>query len=117
MRLLGRSFHTLINNASFSSPIDVDLTVFMNVSRVAYLQNMTNVALLQDQSTSNDTDLSSSNMISFELSNGHPYETNVPNLMDDDQYVEYPLDDLAGFPCSVEEEERVSLINSNFHVV
>ncbi|KAG6575023.1 hypothetical protein SDJN03_25662, partial [Cucurbita argyrosperma subsp. sororia] len=64
-------------------------------------------SLSQDQSTNNDTDLSSSNMISFELSNGHPYETNVPNLMDDDQYVEYPLDDLAGFPCSVEEEERM----------
>ncbi|XP_023547926.1 uncharacterized protein LOC111806722 [Cucurbita pepo subsp. pepo] len=64
-------------------------------------------SLSQDRSTSNDTDLSSSNMISFELSNGHPYETNVPNLMDDDQYVEYPLDDLAGFPCSVEEEERM----------
>ncbi|XP_038874773.1 uncharacterized protein LOC120067303 [Benincasa hispida] len=60
----------------------------------------------QDQSTSNDTDLSS-DMISFELSNGHPYGPNVPNLMDDDQYVEYPLDDLAGFPCSVEEEERM----------
>ena len=67
--------------------------------------------MLLHQSTSNDTDLSSSDMISFELSNGHPYGSNVPNLMDDDQYVEYPLDDLSGFPCSVEEEERVSLIN------
>lgn len=56
-------------------------------------------------------------MISFELSNGNPYGPNVPNLMDDDQYVEYPLDDLSGFPCSAEEEERVSLINKNFHIV
>ncbi|XP_022930530.1 uncharacterized protein LOC111436957 isoform X1 [Cucurbita moschata] len=61
----------------------------------------------QEQSTYNDAELSSSNMISFELSNGHPYGPNVPNLMDDDQYVEYPLDDLAGFPCSAEEEEMM----------
>ena len=51
---------------------------------------------------------SSSNMISFDLSNGHPYGPHVPMTMDDDQYVEYQLDDLSGFPCDVEEEERVS---------
>ncbi|KAJ9182026.1 hypothetical protein P3X46_006062 [Hevea brasiliensis] len=50
---------------------------------------------------------SSSKMISFELSNGHPYGPHVPTTMDDDQYVEYQLDDLAGFPCDVEEEERM----------
>ncbi|KAF2311057.1 hypothetical protein GH714_019319 [Hevea brasiliensis] len=50
---------------------------------------------------------SSSKMISFELSNGHPYGPHVPTMMDDDQYVEYQLDDLAGFPCNVEEEERM----------
>lgn len=47
-------------------------------------------------------------MISFELSNGHPYDPHVPTAVDDDQYVEYQLDDLTGFPCSAEEEERVS---------
>lgn len=47
-------------------------------------------------------------MISFELSNGNPYGPHVPTKMDDDQYVEYELDDLEGFPCSAEEEERVS---------
>lgn len=47
-------------------------------------------------------------MISFELSNGHPFDPQVPTTMDDDQYVEYQLDDLTGFPCNVEEEERVS---------
>lgn len=57
----------------------------------------------------NDNNLaSSSKMISFELSNGHPYGPHVPTMMDDDQYVEYQLDDLTGFPCDVEEEERVS---------
>jgi len=49
-------------------------------------------------------------MISFELSNGHPIGPHVPTTSDDDQYVEYPLDDFTGFPCNVEEEERVSQI-------
>lgn len=47
-------------------------------------------------------------MISFELSNGHPYGPHVPTTMDDDQYVEYQLEDLTGFPSNIEEEERVS---------
>ncbi|KAF9673322.1 hypothetical protein SADUNF_Sadunf10G0012000 [Salix dunnii] len=50
---------------------------------------------------------SSSKMISFELSNGHPYGPHVPTTMDDNQYVEYQLEDLAGFPCDIEEEERM----------
>ena len=49
-------------------------------------------------------------MISFELSNGNPYGPHVPATLDDDQYVEYQLDDLEGFPSSVEEEERVSQV-------
>ena len=49
-------------------------------------------------------------MISFELSNGNPYGPHVPTTLDDDQYVEYQLDDLEGFPSSVEEEERVSQV-------
>ncbi|XP_061345472.1 uncharacterized protein LOC133291265 isoform X2 [Gastrolobium bilobum] len=54
-----------------------------------------------------DLSPSSSSMISFELSNGHPYGPHVPTALDDDQFVEYPLDDLAGFPSSAEEEERM----------
>ncbi|KAK6913861.1 hypothetical protein RJ641_021182 [Dillenia turbinata] len=50
---------------------------------------------------------SSSGMISFELSNGHPYGPHVPTTIDDDQYVEYPLDNIADFPSNVEEEERM----------
>ncbi|XVF38118.1 hypothetical protein REPUB_Repub20aG0070900 [Reevesia pubescens] len=61
----------------------------------------------QDKDTVNDNGPSSSNMISFELSNGHPFGPHAPTTMDDDQYVEYQLDDLAGFPCNVEEEERM----------
>ncbi|XP_041000996.1 uncharacterized protein LOC121246781 isoform X2 [Juglans microcarpa x Juglans regia] len=56
-----------------------------------------------------DDDLcpSSSEMISFEFSNGHPYGPHVPTTSDDDQYVEYQLDDLTGFPSNSEEEERM----------
>ncbi|XWS22427.1 hypothetical protein CRYUN_Cryun29cG0033100 [Craigia yunnanensis] len=60
----------------------------------------------QDKDTFDDNGSSSSDMISFELSNGHPFGPLVPT-MDDDQYVEYQLDDLTGFPCNVEEEERM----------
>ncbi|KAG5049217.1 hypothetical protein JHK85_010320 [Glycine max] len=38
---------------------------------------------------------SSSSMISFELSNGDPFGSHVPATLEDDQYVEYQLDDLA----------------------
>ncbi|KAK7264546.1 hypothetical protein RJT34_32155 [Clitoria ternatea] len=54
-----------------------------------------------------DRSPSSSSMISFELSNGDPFGPHVPTTMDDDQYVEYQLEDLAGFPSSAEEEERM----------
>lgn len=50
---------------------------------------------------------SSSNMISFELSNGDAYGRNVPVSIDDEEYVEYTLDNLADFPSSMEEEERM----------
>ncbi|XP_050240345.1 uncharacterized protein LOC126689260 isoform X1 [Quercus robur] len=62
-----------------------------------------------DTDLTNDDDQSStsSKMISFELSNGHPIGPHVPTTSDDDQYVEYPLDDFTGFPCNVEEEERM----------
>lgn len=66
------------------------------------------ISALQDKKCNDDLSSSSSNMISFELSNGHPYGPHVPTTWEDDQYVEYGLDDLAGFPSSAEEEERVS---------
>ncbi|KAK7303226.1 hypothetical protein RJT34_14128 [Clitoria ternatea] len=50
---------------------------------------------------------SSSTMISFELSNGHLCDPLVPTAQDDGQYVEYQLDDLAGFPSNAEEEQRM----------
>ncbi|XP_027367927.1 uncharacterized protein LOC113873800 [Abrus precatorius] len=50
---------------------------------------------------------SSSTMISFEFSNGHLHDPLVPTDLDDDRYVEYQLNDLAGFPSSAEEEQRM----------
>lgn len=74
-------------------------------------------AFFQHQEIGGDHLPSSSKMISFELSDGHPYGPHVPTTMDDDQYVEYQLDDLAGFPCDVEEEERVSLVCCAFKMM
>ncbi|KAL7251926.1 hypothetical protein ACSBR1_013725 [Camellia fascicularis] len=51
---------------------------------------------------------SSSKMIDFEFSNGHrPCGPHVPSSIDDDEYVEYPLDNSLDFPSNVEEEERI----------
>ncbi|KAE8665606.1 glutamine synthetase [Hibiscus syriacus] len=61
----------------------------------------------QNKNTDDDSGSSPSNMISFELSSGHPFGPHVPTTMDDDQFVEYRLDDFTGFPCNVEEEERM----------
>ncbi|CAN0856216.1 Uncharacterized protein YqkD [Linum grandiflorum] len=63
--------------------------------------------LLQDGETDDDHEPSSSQMISFELSDGIPYGPHVPATTDDDQFVEYELDDLTGVPSNAEEEERM----------
>lgn len=62
---------------------------------------------LNEEEKCGDTSPPSSSMISFELSDGHPYGPHVPTVLDDNQYVEYQLEDLAGFPSSAEEEERM----------
>ncbi|CAN0856206.1 hypothetical protein LINGRAHAP2_LOCUS6439 [Linum grandiflorum] len=61
----------------------------------------------QDGETDDDHEPSSSQMISFELSDGIPYGPHVPATTDDDQFVEYELDDLTGVPSNAEEEERM----------
>ncbi|KAL8515413.1 hypothetical protein ACS0TY_014204 [Phlomoides rotata] len=58
------------------------------------------------ESRESDSQPSSSNMISFDLSNS----SNVPGSVDDDEYVEYSLDMLADFPNNVEEEERMVMV-------
>ncbi|KAK3189905.1 hypothetical protein Dsin_029466 [Dipteronia sinensis] len=63
--------------------------------------------VLKDEGINGNQSPSSSNMISFELSNGNPYGPHVPTTTNEDQFVEYQLDDLAGFPSNVEEEERM----------
>lgn len=50
---------------------------------------------------------SSSKMINFEFSNGHTYGSHVHSSAEDHEYVEYPLQHVEGFPCNIEEEERM----------
>ncbi|XP_020238946.1 uncharacterized protein LOC109817979 isoform X2 [Cajanus cajan] len=56
-----------------------------------------------------DLSSSSSTMISFELSNGRLYSPLVPTDLDDDHYVEYQLDDFAGFPSSAKEQKNMCM--------
>ncbi|XP_057757520.1 uncharacterized protein LOC130976626 [Arachis stenosperma] len=59
----------------------------------------------KDERCDHEDGISSSSMISFELSNGG---ATVPATLDDDaDFVEYQLQDLTGFPSSAEEEERM----------
>ncbi|CAN1852360.1 Uncharacterized protein YqkD [Linum perenne] len=62
---------------------------------------------IEDGETDDDYVPSSSQMISFELSNGNPRSSHVPTTPDDDQYLEYELDDLTGVPSNLDEEERM----------
>nr|XP_043623769.1 uncharacterized protein LOC122595468 [Erigeron canadensis] len=55
----------------------------------------------EDEGTTNKP-TSSSKMINIEFSNGHPCSS-----AEDHEYVEYPLQHVEGFPCDVEEEERM----------
>ncbi|KAL7123910.1 hypothetical protein ABFS83_14G013600 [Erythranthe nasuta] len=63
----------------------------------------------QVESRGSDSQASSSNMISFELSSTSPHGS-LPASIDDDEYVEYSLDTLADFPTNVEEEERMLMV-------
>lgn len=67
--------------------------------------------MLQEGGSGTEATPSSSKMIDFEFSNGQPCGPHVPTSVEDEQYVEYPLDNLAGFPCDDDEEERVSLVS------
>ncbi|KAI3775216.1 hypothetical protein L1987_49785 [Smallanthus sonchifolius] len=58
----------------------------------------------EDEGTVIEPIPSSSRMIDFEFSNGHPYKPS-----DDHEYVEYPLQHIEGFPCNIEEEERMMM--------
>lgn len=46
-------------------------------------------------------------MISFDLTNGNQYPPHLAMALDDDQFVEYHLEDMADFPTNAEEEEKV----------
>ncbi|GMH18804.1 hypothetical protein Nepgr_020645 [Nepenthes gracilis] len=62
---------------------------------------------VKEDGDGNDSSSSSSGMISFELSNDHPYGPHVSASVYDERYVEYPLDYSADFPCDLKEEERM----------
>jgi hypothetical protein len=57
---------------------------------------------------------SSPDMISFDLSDGNQYPPHLRMALDDDQYVEYQMEDMADFPSNAEEEERVRPKNSYY---
>ncbi|CAJ1962351.1 unnamed protein product [Sphenostylis stenocarpa] len=54
-----------------------------------------------------DLSSSSSTMISFELSNGRLYSPLVPTDLDDDQYVEFQLDDFTAIPSNAKEQQKM----------
>ncbi|XP_024979294.1 uncharacterized protein LOC112516468 isoform X1 [Cynara cardunculus var. scolymus] len=61
----------------------------------------------EDEGSTTEPIPSSSKMINFEFSNGLPYGPHVPSSAEDHEYVEYPLQHVEGFPCNIEEEERM----------
>lgn len=73
--------------------------------------------MLQGEAIGTESPSSSSGMISFELANGQPYGPHVPIAIDDDQYVEYSLDNMTEFPRNLEEEERVGQLTILLHAI
>ncbi|KAL9227091.1 hypothetical protein vseg_002827 [Gypsophila vaccaria] len=63
--------------------------------------------LPEGKAAKNESPSSSSRMISFELANGQPYGPHVPISIDDNHYIEYPLDTSTDFPQDFEDEERM----------
>jgi len=70
--------------------------------------------LFQEKESLEVSSSSSSDMISFDLSNGDPYPPHLAVALDDDQYVEFHVDELADFPSNAEEEERVRVKKVDF---
>ncbi|KAL7597944.1 hypothetical protein Lser_V15G23457 [Lactuca serriola] len=60
----------------------------------------------EEGSTTEPIPSSSSKMIDFDFSNGHTH-THGPSILEDHEYVEYPLQHIEGLPCNAEEEERM----------
>ena len=87
----------------FSSSLSV--RVYCSVMVISYrLISLLYVLSFQEKEGSSS---SSCDMISFDLSNGDPYPPNLAVALDDDQYVEFQVEDLPDFPSTAEEEERV----------
>ncbi|CAN6824702.1 unnamed protein product [Brassica oleracea] len=87
----------------FSSSLSV--RVYCSVMVISYrLISLLYVLSFQEKEGSSS---SSCDMISFDLSNGDPYPPNLAVALDDDQYVEFQVEDLPDFPSTAEEEERM----------
>ncbi|KAL1224830.1 hypothetical protein V5N11_012913 [Cardamine amara subsp. amara] len=61
----------------------------------------------QEKENHDGCESSSSDMISFDLTNGNQYPPHLAMALDDDQFVEYHLEDMADFPTNEEEEEKM----------
>lgn len=70
----------------------------------------TKLTLHFQEAVGTESSSSNSRLISFELANGQPFGPQVPIAIDDDQYVEYPLDTMVEFPRDFDEEERVGQV-------
>nr|KYP72807.1 Uncharacterized protein yqkD [Cajanus cajan] len=113
---LGESFFDIVNDyfePSTSSTVD-------DIKQVRSKRPMSRMEVPSDISSKDgrhdskvekcdDLSSSSSTMISFELSNGRLYSPLVPTDLDDDHYVEYQLDDFAGFPSSAKEQKNMCM--------
>ncbi|CAN6985833.1 unnamed protein product [Brassica oleracea var. botrytis] len=77
------------------------------MSRTEVPSNLPSNQSSSDTKEKEGSSSSSCDMISFDLSNGDPYPPNLAVALDDDQYVEFQVEDLPDFPSTAEEEERM----------
>lgn len=61
----------------------------------------------QEKKNHDGRDNSSPNMINFDFSNGDQYPPRLGMALDDDQCVEYHMENMANFTSNAEEEEKV----------
>lgn len=84
------------------------------VTNFSTYKSLTDMFLFQEKENYEVSSSSSSDMISFDLSNGDPYPPHLSVALDDDQYVEFQVEELADFPSNPDEEERVRIITKSW---
>ncbi|XP_013656782.2 uncharacterized protein LOC106361563 isoform X2 [Brassica napus] len=93
--------------AGSTSDVINDVRLKRPMSRTEVPSNVPSNQSSSDTKEKEGSSSSSCDMISFDLSNGDPYPPNLAVALDDDQYVEFQVEDLADFPSNAEEEERM----------